>query len=130
MRGVARNAPLQHRDHLLGEIVQRAFAVDDGGRLKSVKFVEPVVDRSVCDEMVYIVLFGGEALCVVDERGGAGKGIVNISDQLGVRESLSSQLWSPPSVLAFRLVAWLLLTSAGNASVKSLNSRSRGPRST
>jgi hypothetical protein len=40
--------------------------------------------------MVYIVVFGGCALCFVDEGRGAGEGVVGFANEVRVRKSLAA----------------------------------------
>lgn len=51
-----------------------------GGGLKAIEFVERVVDGSVCNEVVDIVLFRSQALLLVYKGGRAGEGVVDISN--------------------------------------------------
>lgn len=52
----------------------------DRGGLEAVKFVESIVKGGVGYKMVDVVIFGGEALLLVYEGRGAGKGIVYVAD--------------------------------------------------
>lgn len=80
MRRVALDASLQHRYHLVRKLFERAVAVRDGRGLQAVELVEFAVERGVGDEVVDIVVFGGEALSFVDEGRGAGEGVVDGAD--------------------------------------------------
>lgn len=60
--------------------------------LKSVKFVEYTIDRGVGDEMIDIVLLSGDLLGLIDKRGGASEGIVDVAYEFGIGKSLSSEL--------------------------------------
>jgi len=64
--------------------------VGNGGGLQAVEFVEDTVDGGVGDEVVDIIIFCCLPLGFVDEGRGTGKGVVDISDQLRVRESFPS----------------------------------------
>ena len=82
MGGVAIYPALQHRDDFVGKLVVRTGAVRYGRWLETVNFVEGIVERGVCDEVVYVVVFSCGACIFVDEGRRAGKGIVDGSDQL------------------------------------------------
>ena len=81
MGRVALDAPLEDGDDFVGELVGAAWSVVNRSRLQTVEFVERPVDRSVCYEMVDIIVFRGELLCLVNEGGGAGEGVVDVADE-------------------------------------------------
>ena len=92
MRRISFDASLQHRDHFVREFVKGAIAVRYGGGLETIELVEFIVDGGVRNKVVDIIFFCSQALRVVDERRGAGEGIVHISDQFRVGEGLPSEL--------------------------------------
>ncbi len=80
MGGVASYAALEDGNDFIGKFVKGAVAVGYGSGLEAVEFVEGAVDGGVGDEVVDVVVFGGEALSFVYEGGRACEGVVNVAD--------------------------------------------------
>lgn len=90
MRGVSLNATLENWDNFVWEFVESASTVGDRSGLKAIEFIQNVVDGSVSDEMINVVVFRCEALLFVDKGRGAGERVMDVSDDFGVREGFAS----------------------------------------
>lgn len=122
--GVTSDSLLEDFDNLLGEFVLCAGAVRDRGTLKSVELVELVVDHRVGDKVEGFVVVGSGALGFVNEGGGAGKAVVDGTNNLWLKikrleekkRDVSERLGIPEfdKVSPFK--------SGGNSPAKSLNS--------
>lgn len=103
-RRISPDAPLQHGNDLVRKVVEGAAAVRDGRGLQAVELVERVADGGVRDEVVdgavvvVVVGRGGGALRLVDERRGAGKGVVHGADEGRVGEGFAAELLGDPLV--------------------------------
>lgn len=82
--GVSFDAPLEDGYDLVGEVVERTGAVRYWCWLQAIELVQDAVDGRISDEMVDIILLRSNLLRFVDEGGGAGEGIVDVSYQFGV----------------------------------------------
>lgn len=77
---VALYAAPQDRDDSVREFLKGGGAMGDRGGLETVEFVEYSVNGRIGYEVVHIVVFCGEALGFVNERGGARKGVVDVAN--------------------------------------------------
>ena len=81
---VSLDTPLKDRDDTIREFVEGAGSVANGMGLKAIELIERAVDGRVGDEMVDVVVFGGETLRIFDKGVRTSKGIVDVADMVGI----------------------------------------------